>query len=86
MSPDISSFFFFFHGVYSLWDFPSVSVVKNLPVMQEIQVQSLYWEDPLEEGLVTHFSVLTWRIPWTDHPSDLSITGYRVTRSRTQLK
>ena len=65
MSPDISSFFFFFYGVYPRWEFPSGSVVNNLPVMQEMQVQSLYWEDPLEEGMATLFIVLTWRIPWT---------------------
>ena len=77
---DISSFFFFFHGVYPLWEFPSGSVVNNLPVMQEMQVQSLYWEDPLEEGVATLFSVLTWRIPWTGALQSL------VTKSRIWLK
>ena len=33
-----------------------------------MQVQSLGWEDPLEEGMATHFSILTWRIPWTEEP------------------
>ena len=45
---------------------PSGSVVKNLPAMwemQEIWVQSLGWEDPLEEDMATHFSILAWRIP-----------------------
>ena len=37
--------------------------VKNLPAMQETWVQSLGWEDALEEGLATHFSILAWRIP-----------------------
>ena len=42
-------------------------MVKNLPAMQETQVQSLSWEDPLEKGRVpTHFSVLAWRIPSTE--------------------
>ena len=36
---------------------------KNLPAMQEIQIQSLGWEDPLEKGMTTHSSVLAWRIP-----------------------
>ena len=40
-------------------------VVKNLPVMQEISVQSLGWEDPLEKGKATLSSILAWRIPWT---------------------
>ena len=37
--------------------------VKNLPAMQETPVQSLGWEDPLEEGMATHSSILVWRIP-----------------------
>ena len=39
--------------------------VKNLPAMQEMQVQSLGWEDPLGKGKGTHSSILAWRIPWT---------------------
>ena len=38
---------------------------------EEIQVQSLGWEDPLEEGMATHSSILAWRIPWTEEPSRL---------------
>ena len=41
-------------------------MVKNLPAMLEIQVQTLGQEDPLEEGMGTHSSILAWRIPWTD--------------------
>ena len=44
-------------------DFPESSVVKNLPAMQETPVRSLGWEDPLEEGMTTHSSILAWRIP-----------------------
>ena len=40
-------------------------LVKNLPAMREIWVQSLGWEDHLEKGMATHSSILTWRIPWT---------------------
>ena len=43
-------------------------MVKNLPAMQEIQVQSLGWEDPLEEGMATHYSILAWKISWTEEP------------------
>ena len=45
--------------------------VKNLFAMQEIQVQSLGQEDPLEEGMATHSSILAWRIPWTEEPEGL---------------
>ena len=53
-------------------------MVKNLPAMQEIQemqVQSLGWEDPLEEEMTTHSSILAWRIPWTEEPDRLQSTG-----------
>ena len=46
-------------------------MVKNLPVMQETQVQSLGWDDPLEKGMATHSSILVWRIPWTEKPGGL---------------
>ena len=45
--------------------------VKNLPAMQETWVQSLDQEDPLEKGMATHFSILAWRIPWTEVPGGL---------------
>ena len=44
-------------------------MVKNQLAMQETQVPSLGWEDPLKKGLATHFSVLPWRIPRTEEPS-----------------
>ena len=40
-------------------------LVKNLPAMWETHIGSLGWEDPLEKGMATHFSILAWRIPWT---------------------
>ena len=46
-------------------------VVKNLPAMQETQVQSLGQEDPLEEGTATHSSILAWEISWTEEPGRL---------------
>ena len=42
--------------------------VKNLPAVQETQVRSLGQEDPLEKGMATHSSILTWRIPRTEEP------------------
>ena len=50
-------------------------MVKNLPVMQETQVQSLCQEDPLEKGIATHSSIFAWRIPWTEEPGRLQSTG-----------
>ena len=55
--------------------------VKNLLAMQETQVQSLGQEDPLEEGMATHSSILAWRIPWTEEPGvDYSLWSHRVGR------
>ena len=42
---------------------PMIQQVKNLPAMKEIQDQSLGWEDPLEEEMATHSSILAWKIP-----------------------
>ena len=58
--------------------FPGGSVVKNPPAMQEMHktwVQSLGWEDPLEEGMTTHSSILAWRIPRTEEPGGLQSIG-----------
>ena len=46
-------------------------LVKNLPAMQETQVQFLDWEDPMEKGMVTHSGILAWKIPWTEKPGGL---------------
>ena len=54
--------------------------VKNLPAMQKIQVRSLGREDPLEEGMATHSSVLAWRIPWTEEPGGLQSMGLQRVR------
>ena len=56
-------------------------MVKNLPTMQETQVQSLGWEDPLEKGMVTYSSILVWRIPWTEEPG-----GLQCVQSQAQLR
>ena len=54
--------------------------VKNLPAMQETGVRFLGWEDPLEEGMATHSSVLAWRIPWTEEPGGLQSMGLQRVR------
>ena len=61
----------------------TVKNLKNLPALQETWVWSLVWEDPLEKGMTTHFSILGWRIPWTEEFQQATVHG--VTESRTQL-
>ena len=46
--------------------------IKNPPAMQVTQFHSLAWEDPLEKGMTTHFSILAWRIPWTEESGGLA--------------
>jgi len=50
---------------------PGGAVVKNLPAMQETRVRSLGQEDPMEEEMATHSSILAWRIPWTEESDRL---------------
>ena len=52
-------------------------MVKNLPAMQETQVLSLGGKDLLEKGMVTHSSVLAWRILWTEEPGGLQSMGHK---------
>ena len=59
-------------------------MVKNLPAMQETWLQSQGWEDPLEESMATHSSILAWRIPM-DREAWRAIV-HRVAKSQTQLK
>ena len=49
--------------------------MKNLPAMQEMQVQTLGQEDPLEKGMATHSSILAWKIPWTEECGRLQSMG-----------
>ena len=58
-------------------------MVKNLPAIWESCVQSLVWEDPLVKGMITHSSVLVWRIPWIEEPGGTTVHG--IAKSRTQL-
>ena len=54
--------------------------LKRLPAMQETQVPSLGWEDPLEKEMATHSSILAWRIPWTEEPDRLQSMGSQRVR------
>ena len=55
---------------------PGGSVVNSLSAMQETQVRFLGWEDLLEEEMTTHFSILSWRIPWTEEPGEPQRVGH----------
>ena len=57
------------------------SAVKNLPVMREMQVRSLDWEDPLEKEMATHSSMLAWEIPQTENPGGLQSMGLQKSQT-----
>ena len=59
------------HHTYSSLACLVAQMVKNLPAMKATQVWSLGLEDPLEKGMATHSSILTWRSPWTEEPGGL---------------
>ena len=66
------------------WASLVAQMVKNLPAMRETWIQSLSWEDPLEEGMATHSSVLAWKIPMDK--GAWWATVHEVAKSRTWLK
>ena len=66
-----------------VWGFLDGSVVNNPPAMQEtqeMQIKSLGWDDPLEEEMTTHSSILVWRIPWKGEPGGLQSMGLQRVR------
>ena len=68
------------------WASQVALVVKNLLPMQETRIGSLDRQDPLEEGIATHSSILAWRIPWTEEPGGMQSMGsQRVGRDRDDL-
>ena len=58
------------------WDSLVVQMVKNLPAMQETWVQSRDQEDPLENRMATHSTILAWRAPWTEEHGGLQSIGH----------
>ena len=62
-----------------------VQTVKNMPAMQATRVQSLGQKDPLEKGMATHYSILAWRIPWTEEPVELQSMGLQTVRHNCEL-
>ena len=59
----------------TLWASVVAQTVENLPAMQENQVRSLGWEDPLKKGIANHSTTLAWRIPGTEEPRELQSMG-----------
>ena len=59
-------------------------MVENLPAMQETQVRSPVWDDPLEEGMATHSCFLAWRIPWAESLEGCRPEG-RTESDRTEV-
>ena len=67
---------------FSIYASLVAQTIKNPPAMQETQVQSLGWEDPLEKGIATHSSIFAWRIPWTEEPGGLqSMHGVAINQT-----
>ena len=54
--------------------------VENSPAMQETQIRSLGWEDPLEKGMAIHSSIPAWSVPWTEEPGGLQSMGLQRVR------
>ena len=63
----------------------AAQLVKNLPVMQKTWVRPLGWEDPLEEGMATHSSILAWRIPMTEELAVPWGAAHGTAKCQTQL-
>ena len=66
--------------------FPGGSVVKNPPALQETQILSLGWKDPLEKEMATHSSILAWEIPGTGEPGGLQLVGLQRVRHNLLTK
>ena len=62
--------------LFASWASLVAQLVKNPPAMQETQVPSLGREDPLEEGVAAHSSILAWGVPWTEEPGGYSPRGH----------
>ena len=83
-----------FHGLYNPWahkesdtteQLSLFTLVKNVPAMQETQIRSLGWENPLGKALATHSSVHTWRTPWTEDPGGLQSMGSQSIRQNRAI-
>ena len=68
------------------WPSLVAHTVKNPPTMRETWVWSLGWDEPLEEGMATHSSILAWRIPWTEEPGGIQSMGSQRVRHNWATK
>ena len=80
-SPEIYDKYEVTPSCYLTGAFLVAQMVKNLPVMQQTQVQSLGQENPVEKGMATHSSILAWRIPWTKEPGGIQSMGLQRIRN-----
>ena len=62
-----------------------VQMVKNLPAMQQIQVQPLDWKDSLKKGMATHSNILAWRVPRTEKPVGYSLWAQKEANMTEKL-
>ena len=62
-------------GITAYWASLVAQMVNNLPAMLDTWIRFLNGEDPLEKGMVTHSTILAWRIPWTEEPGELQSMG-----------
>ena len=81
----MKTFAFFLYNIMYPVTILVVQTVKNLPAVWETWVGSLGWEDPLEEVMATHSSVLAWRIPWTEEPGRLQPWGCKESDTTKRL-
>ena len=82
----LSGFCWFYFMIMYLVGFAGGSVVKNPPAMQEPQVQSLGWKDPLEKEMATYSSILAWETPRREEPGGLQSMGCKLSDSTTTNK
>ena len=71
LRPEVPNLVRLMDALVTWWASLEAQTVKNLPVMQETPVLFLCQDDPLEEGMAIHSSILAWRIPWTEEPGGL---------------
>ena len=71
----------FFLWLNFIWASLMTQLVKNLPAMQETQVQSVGLEDSLEKEMATHSSILAWRIPWTEESGRLQFISHKASNT-----
>ena len=92
MNPLYIKHLFLFASIILLWTSLVAQTLKNLPAIQETQIRSLGEEDPLEKEIATDYSILAWRIQWTEDPGGLQSMGSQrvihnlVTKQQQQKK